>query len=485
LRSRLQQLLNVHKGEWGLLIAFFVLIALNTAALEGADVVATSSYMERPGPDNIPLLWIADMVVILISSLLYSLVADRFPRLTLLRGLMVGFGVTMLLLRLLISYGLPDTISHTLLYVLVDQQLILFPLAFWAFANDSYNVAASKRLFPLISAGGLIGNVVGNWFAGQSAALFARRGLPKEDLLTACSLIFFAALGVLAFAFRSSLPRLSPKIGGDRGGAAPTPGPSPNSEGGESFSPKVGGDRGGAARPAEKIDLRETWEVGVGFVRNVPLFRYLALVLFFNEIVMTVVEFHFLAQTVERFDPLQFQAFYGSFKALLTVVSLLAQFFVASRLLEKIGLKNAFFTLPAMLVIGSLAAAVRHDFASALGVRFGARVLLDSLDGPSRKSVQGLVPDARRGRVSTFLDSYVYATGTIAGCLLLGLLILLGRNGVIGRVAVIVLYESLAAAVAVLTLFFASRLRAVYEDSLWNPWLARRKRRGLSMELDL
>ena len=446
--SRLQQVLNVHKGEWGLLIAFFVLIALNTVALEGADVVATSSYMERPGPDNIPLLWIADMVVILVSSLLYSLVADRFPRLTLLRGLMVSFGVTLLLLRLLISYGLPDTISHTLLYVLVDQQLILFPLAFWAFANDSYNVAASKRLFPLISAGGLIGNVVGNWFAGQSAAIFVRRGLPKDDLLTVCSLIFFAALGVLAFAFRDTRPPP-------------------------------------ARRPAEKIDLRETWEVGVGFVRNVPLFRYLALVLFFNEIVMTVVEFHFLAQTTERFDPIQFQAFYGGFKALLTVVSLLVQFFIAGRLLEKIGLKNAFFTLPATLVAGSLAAAVRHDFASAIGVRFGARVVLDSLDGPSRKSAQGLVPDARRGRVSTFLDSYVYATGTIAGCLLLGLFILLGRAGVISRVAIIVLYESLAAVMAVVTLFFAFRLRAVYEDSLWNPWLARRKRRGLSIELDL
>jgi AAA family ATP:ADP antiporter len=448
LQGRLQRLLNVHRGEWGLLFAFFVLIALNTAALEGADVVATSNYLERPGPDTIPLLWIADMVVILLSSALYSLVADRFPRLTLLRGLMVGFGVTMLLLRLLISYGLPDAISHTLLYVLVDQQLILFPLAFWAFANDSYNVAASKRLFPLISAGGLIGNVAGNWFAGQSAALFARRGLSNDDLLTACSLIFFAALGILALAFRDTKP-------------PPT------------------------RRPAEKIDLRETWEVGVGFVRNVPLFRYLALVLFCNEIVMTVVEFHFLAQTVERFDPVQFQAFYGGFKALLTIASLVVQFFFAGRLLERIGLKNAFFPLPATLVIGSLAAAVRHDVASAVGVRFGARLVLDSLDAPSRKSVQGLVPDARRGRVSTFLNSYVYATGTIAGCLLLGLFLLLGRVGAIGRVAVVVLYESLAAVVAAVTLFFVSRLRAVYEDSLWNPWLARRKRRGVSIELDL
>ena len=450
MQSRLRQMLNVRKEEWRLLIAFFVLIALNTAAIEGADVVATSSYLERLGLDSLPLLWIADMIVILISSVLYALIADRFRRLKMLQGLVVGFGVTLLFLRLLISYGLPDVIGYTLLYVLVDQQLILFPMAFWAFANDNYNVAVSKRLFPLIAAGGLIGNVVGNWFAGQSAAIFARRGLPSDDLLIACSLLFFVALGVLTFVFRDTK----------------TPSTRQSTE--------------------EKLDLRKTWEVGRDFVRNVPLFRYLALLLFFNEIVMTVVEFYFLVQTTERFvDPLQFQAFYGGFKSLLTVVSLLVQVFIAGRLLEKFGLKNAFFTLPTVLIIGSVLAAIRHDFASAIGTRFGARVMLDSLDGPSRRSVQGLVPDARRGRVSAFLDSYVYTTGTIVGCLLLGLFILLERAGVIDSMAAVILYESLAAVMAGAALFFAFRLRAVYEDSMWSPWLRRRKRRGIQIEVDL
>ncbi len=450
MQSRLRQLLNVRKEEWRLLIAFFVLIALNTAAIEGADVVATSSYLERLGLDSLPLLWIADMIVILISSVIYALVADRFRRRKMLRGLVVGFGVTLLFLRLLISYGLPDVIGYTLLYVMVDQQLILFPLAFWAFANDSYNVAASKRLFPLIAAGGLIGNVAGNWFAGQSAAIFARRGLPSDDLLIACSLLFFVALGVLTFVFQDT----------------------------ETSSTRQSTE--------EKLDLRKTWEVGRDFVRNVPLFRYLALLLFFNEIVMTVVEFYFLVQTTERFaDPLQFQAFYGGFKSLLTVVSLLVQVFIAGRLLEKIGLKNAFFTLPTVLIIGSVLAAIRHDFASAIGTRFGSRVMLDSLDGPSRRSVQGLVPDARRGRVSAFLDSYVYTTGTIVGCLLLGLFILLERGGVVSSTTAVILYESLAAITAGAALFFAFRLRAVYEDSMWSPWLRRRKRRGIQIEVDL
>lgn len=449
MQERLRQALNVHRGEWGLLAAFFALMALNTAALEGADVVATSSYLERLGLAGIPLLWIADMFVILFSSALYALVADRFHRATLLRWLLVGFALALLLIRTLISYGLSDAVSYTLLYIIVDQQLILFPLAFWALASDSYNVAASKRLFPLISAGGLIGNVVGNWFAGQSAAIFARRGLPNYDLLMGCSLLFFIALGILTVAFRRANPP-------------------PRRE------------------KEEKIDLRDTWQTGIEFVRNVPLFRYLTLVLFFTEITLTIVEFHFLAQTTEAFaDPVRFQAFYGGLKAVLTIFSLLVQFFIAGRLLDKMGLKNAFLVFPVTLLLGSAACAVLREFFSAVSARLGARVVLDTFERPSRQSVQGLIPDARRGRVGTFLNSYVYGIGTIAGCLLLGLFILLGRAGVLDPVVVIVVYEVVGGLMAVVALFFAFRLRAVYDTSLWNPWLARRKRQGAKIELDL
>jgi hypothetical protein len=441
--------LNVHKGEWKWLAAFFVLIALNTAALEGADVVATSSYLERLGLAGIPLLWIADMLVILLSSVLYSLVADRFHRATLLRWLLMGFALALLLIRTLISYGLSDAVSYTLLYIVVDQQLILFPLAFWALASDMCNVAASKRLFPLIAAGGLVGNVVGNWFAGQSAAIFARRGLPNYDLLMGCSLFFFIGLGVVAVAFRRVDPPAKREV-------------------------------------EEKINLRDTWRTGMEFVRNVPLFRYLALVLFFGEITLTIIEFHFLAQTTEAYaDPIRFQALYGNLKAVLTGFSLLVQFFIAGRLLEKVGLKNAFFFFPVTLLIGSAMSAALHEFFSAVSTRLGARVVLETFDRPSRQSVQGLIPDARRGRVGTFLNSYVYGVGTIAGCLLLGLFILLGRAGVLDPVAVVVIYEIVGGLMAVVALFFAFRLRAVYDTSLWNPWLARRKRQGAKIELDL
>jgi MFS family permease len=196
------------------------------------------------------------------------------------------------------------------------------------------------------------------------------------------------------------------------------------------------------------------------------------------------VEFNFLARTTEQFpNAVQFQAFYGSYKAILTMVALPLQLFIASRLLEKIGLKNAFFAFPSVLSIGSLMAAIFPGFASAVGMSFSSRITLNALEGPARKSVQGLIPDAKRGRVSTFLDSYVYAIGTIVGCLLLEFFILLSQFDVTTTTTAIILYQSLGVAISLVTIFFIFRLRKSYDESLWHPSLARRKRRSVASDL--
>jgi len=446
IKTRIQQALNIRTDEWGLLLVLIALIALNTMALESADVVATSSYLAQLGMSALPLLWLADMAVIGLSSALYTLIADRFPRRTLLQGLMLGFGGTLLVIRGLIAYSSPG-ISYTLLYILVDQQLILFPLSFWALANDHYNVAASKRLFPIIAAGGLIGNVLGNGLAGQSALLLRRWGCSGDDLLFVCSALFFLTWSLVTLA----LPKRQP---------APPP---------AAISANV---------------LRETWEVGRDFVKNIPLFRYLFLALFLSEIALTIIEYHFLAQATGRFaDLLQFQTFYGIYKAALTVLPLLLQLFVTGRLMEKLGLKNVFFIYPAVLFLGSATAMTFLNFAAAVGANLSARIVLNAVESPARKSVQGLIPDAKRGRVGAFLDSYVYAVGTMAGCLILEGWILLGENAILSPQTVIIGYNMLSAVAATATLFLVFRLHKTYDESLWHPWLARRKRHSMTSSL--
>jgi len=88
------------------------------------------------------------------------------------------------------------------------------------------------------------------------------------------------------------------------------------------------------------------------------------------------------------------------------------------------------------------------------------------------------VPEERRGRVSAFMDSYLVAGGTIAGCLIAGAVVLAGERFMPD------LYFYIYLAVVVLASLFALwsvlRMKAVYDSSLLN-WRLKRRQRGASV----
>ena len=97
-----------------------------------------------------------------------------------------------------------------------------------------------------------------------------------------------------------------------------------------------------------------------------------------------------------------------------------------------------------------------------------------TIDEPARKSFQAMVPPERRGRVSMFMDSYLFAIGAIVGSLIIGTVILLEDQ--LGSIDQYYIYLGVAAAATVVTIWFAFRMRGVYDASLLNWRLKRRQR---------
>jgi MFS family permease len=222
------------------------------------------------------------------------------------------------------------------------------------------------------------------------------------------------------------------------------------------------------------------------FVRDVPLFRYLAIVFFLNQLVITVLDYQYLVVGVERFPKAaDFSAFFGGVRALWNVTALAVQVLIAGRLSERLGPKNIFFIVPGALVAGMACAAAVYSFISVVAARFAANVLATTLERPARKAVQGLVPEGKRGRGTTFVDSFLFAIAQILGCAILGLGILLRRHGALSPTTVAIGYMVIGAACAFLAIFFVARLRATYDASLVNWRLARRKRGSSLVGLDL
>jgi ATP/ADP translocase len=194
-----------------------------------------------------------------------------------------------------------------------------------------------------------------------------------------------------------------------------------------------------------------------------------------------MIQYHFLSTLDNAFaDDLQFQAFYGTYKVGLIIAILLFQWLVTGRLLERIGLKSSFAIFPIILLVAAGSGLALPGIVGATAGVFLITLIELAWDQPSRKSLQGLIPDERRGRVSTFLDSYVLAVTTIIACLILLLLFWISSITQLPDQLVTIIYLTVSVAAAAGAVWAAIKLRRVYDQSMLNWRLSRRQRRGLT-----
>jgi AAA family ATP:ADP antiporter len=441
--GRLSQLLNVAPGEWKLVLPLFALFVINTLVLELSDVVATAGFISHIGVSGILWLWVIDMLITLVVTGACASVIDRMSRVKLMVWLLGGLTVLYLILQLLFHAGAPSWLIYPALYIMADLQLSVFPLIFWTLANDVYSVSDGKRLFPIIGAGSALGSILGNGLAAGAAVLIARTGGSELNLLIVAAAILLCGILLLWFAFRHQTVR---------------------------------------ARQARETHtgVRETIRVGTDFFKNVPFFKYLAVVMLLAGMALTIVEYNFLSATEQSLTSgLQFQAFYGTYKLALMVSVFLCQGLLTGRLLRKVPLKNTFIVLPATLVIVAGCVLVIPGLLGAALGRFLARLVQRTWDDLARKSVQGMIPDERRGRISIVMDSYFYTIATLVGCLMIGSLLLASSWGWLSSGWVTTIYLVIAALAAIGAVWASLRLRAVYDRSLLNWRLARAHRKSV------
>ena len=435
--------LNIRPEERKLVFSLIFVLAITTLVLELSDVIATGGFVSKVGPGKIFWLWIVDMVVSLVTVGIYAMAVDRMERVHLIKYLMLAFAVIFLILRFIFSLGTPDWISYPILYILTDQIYAVFPLAFWAMVNDQYTAAEGKRLFPIITMGTMIGSILGNGLAALSAWMLRQSGDDPTSLLPLGSIILLVGFVIIEAVFSKRTVNARHSHDGT-------------------------------------VDIKQTLNVGVDYIKNVPIFTYLALAMLLSGWVFAVIEYHFLYsvdQSVSQ-DPLQFQAFYGIFKIILIISTILVQALVSGRLMERIGLKSAFIIQPIALAIGAVLAFLVPGVYGAAGARYVVRLVQQAWDEPARKSLENLIPDERRGRVSVVIDRYFYDLSTIVASLVLGLLLLLGSNGTVSQITIYI-YMGLAVVASLIAIWAGFRLRARYDESMLDWRLARSRRKSV------
>jgi len=432
------KILNIRPEESRALLLFSLVMFVNMLTLEGTFVVSTSGFLETIGVTQIPILWIIDMALILLGTTIMSVVIDRWPRKQFLSWIIIGLAIFYLFFRILFSFDVPQWGVYPFLYFIAEQQVLVIPIVFWAMANDIFSIQQTKRLFPLIAASGVLGGIVGNALAVSMANFFASIGRESYELLVLNSfllLFLFVVYQVIGRRIPSST-RQTRTIG----------------------------------------NLRKIFADGWDFVKNVEVFRYLVITMLGMGFALTMIEYHFLDTLIANYQGADFQSFYGIFRIGQTISIVLVQGLLTSRLLNKVELKRIFIFLPvacAILIIGVLAF---PGIVAILVVRLLGRTVLFGIDEPSRKTLQGLIPDEKRGRVSAFLDGYMFASSTIVASILLFIL-LWGKGAAwFPTEWATSIYLISGAIASIVAIWAARKMWLLYDQSMLNFRLARRKR---------
>ncbi len=426
---------RVRPNEVRLVLVMGCIIFFNSLALQTANIVSISGFLSEVSVTNILPIWVIEMVLIIGSTAIQSLIIDRFPRIRLLRWMCLTFVGLYVVLAVMFAAGLPGWLNYSLLMLFVDQQLYFFPAIFWVLASDMMDMSQAKRLLPVIATFGIIGEIAGLGISAVSPNILATLGLDPSALIY---VIIAAYLCPFAFSFALDRERIRQTL-------------------------------------QQTATIRESLSEGWNFVKDVPSFRYLMLSMLVIAVVMTVIEYHFLASTEQVYNQMDnFQTFYSLIFLAQTVVAIGLQAFVTSRLINRFGLKNAFVIMPicAMLCIGW--ALGFPGIASGAGAYLVAKLSLNSIDDIARKTLQSLVPEERRGRVSIFMDSYLFATGVIISAVLIGIVLIL--QPLITTIPASMIYLAIGGVLAVLGLWWILKMRTVYDTSLFNWRLKRRQR---------
>ena len=431
----IQRIFKMRKRELGLVIALGFLLFGNSLARQVSGIVAVSGFLSSSSVNSMLLVMLIDYTLILVVGGLQSLVVDRFNRVKMMGFISLGFAAIFIILRVMFAIGAPGWLNYSIMYLIAEQQLILFPVVFWVLANDIFNFAQAKRLFPLIAAWSFIGKLAGIGIAAVSPNLFAWLNLRSEEILLFNALIYVVGYLLIMISLQNV-----------------------------SVRPTV----------QQTETVRETLTEGWDFVRGVDSFRYLMLAIIALAVADTIIEFRFLVVTDALFVGQEaYQHFYSLYRLAATLISFGVQTFLTGRLINRMQVRNIFFFFPIVVLLGAGGALLAPGLWMIVGAMLTVKLVRETVDDSGRKSIQSLVPEERRGRVSTFIDNYLPASGTILACLVTGAIV---QVGLWTKTDLHLVYLSIAFLCGAFAFWAVVRMGKVYEKSLLNWRLKRRQR---------
>jgi ATP/ADP translocase len=364
----------------GLLMALYHVLLLVSLYL--LKPTRDSLFLSSHGPGELPFVFLVTTAVMVPVAYLHTRVGGRMEV-----GSLIDSVSLVLVLSLVGLRGLLTVEGEWVTYVLyawVSIYGLVVTSQFWLMANALFTESQSKRVFTLLSAGAIVGAIVGGEVTGILVEVI---GVGSENLLLVGGAVLLAATA-LARGIRRY----------DRGRNRLKP----------DREPEAAAEDPSGALPV----IRES--------RHVQLIVGMLTVMV---VVTTLVDYQFKTVAAQAFPTENgLTTFMGQFYGRVSIIALLVQLVLAPWLMRVVGIGGALSILPAMLALGTAGMLLVPGLAAGVFMRGSGQSLKHSVDKTGRELLFVPVPLQKKKRVKVFIDLFVdQGAQGLGGLLLLGL----------------------------------------------------------------
>jgi len=365
---------DIRQGEGRAVLAsgllFFLVLTAVMVLRPARDALALVS-----GIEEVRVLFLCTLAATLLLSPAFGYLVSRASRRAFLSISLRCCAVILLGFYLCLTWLPPNTrlVTGAVYYVSHSVFNLFLVSLFWAFMADLFSVAESKRLFPAIAVGGTLGAVAGSMISWQLAE---RIGV---------AWLFLVAVGLLEAAVWTCAMVARTR--------------SPAAEAVAERRPI-----GGHALAGITVLVRSPYLLGIG------------LLIIFTAVISTFLYFAGLRIVEAAVESDQERtALFARINVWVQLATLVAQAFVAGRIMRLVGVGAALAILPLCAAVGLALLAAVPTLAAYTAINALYRAVQRGIARPAQETLFTVVDREEKYKAKSFLDTFVFRAGDAGG----------------------------------------------------------------------
>ncbi len=376
MKRLLSRWLKIYENEISLFLWTVALLFIVRSSGMILDNYAETAFLKRYGVEYLPIVNMINAFATFAVMGILTALMTRFKDAKLFSYLFVFCGISVAGIRPLIPYDID--LIYPILFMLKSQYEVLQALLFWNIANDLFNTRQSKRIFPLVTAGGVIGLIISSF-----GTPFLARILTFDNLLLA-----YLVLCLLGAVVVEGMSRRFPAL--------------------LVAEKKVKKGKKSASTLNEIKNI-------LPLLKESVLLKVLIALTLMPNVVIPIMNYQFNFVVNEQFaNEGALIQFFGYFRGFLNVISLVILLFVG-RIYAHWGLPVALMFHPFNYLLAFFAFLLRFDVVSAIYARMSTNILRTTINIPANAILMGLFPESYRPLVRPFLRGTAVRIGLFVG----------------------------------------------------------------------